>query len=187
MNKDILKQPLSDLDIRNLSKDPIQIVPYDDLINYNTIEDLLNPTGQVVILYLNQVPKELEDKYKYFGHYTCVFYSHVKNTNKPNKPFVTSCIEFFDPYGLFPDDQLHFSNVKFRQENNMDYPYLVYLLNKSKLPIEYNPFKFQKMDGETSTCGRWCTLRMNMKQLDIDEFTKLIKQFKRKTNKDARI
>lgn len=146
-------EPLSGEDIKKLLKGKVKIIEYPELSNYNSIEELLNPYGQVVILY--------ESKPNY-GHWTTLF-------KYPNR----SGVEFFDPYGIKIDDEFNYISDKYRIELNEDVPYLSNLLYNYDGPIEYNDYKFQKFAENIDTCGRWVVLRLVLKKKSLEEFEDL--------------
>ena len=123
------------------------------------INSLLANEKYIVILYETR---------KHYGHWCCLF-----RNNKNN-------IEFFDSYGIFPDDELKYATKSFRKKNNMMWPHLTYLLLSCPYKIEYNNHKFQKMSRKISTCGRWCLIRCLLSAVDIDNFYKLFKKYKDK-------
>jgi len=73
------------------------------------------------------------------GHWTIVFYNQVDD-----------CVEFFDSYGIFVDDELEFSYHK-------DPVLSGELLTSGNKVFEINDLKFQ--DDVSSTCGIHCCLR----------------------------
>ena len=83
-------------------------------------------------------------------------------------------IEFFDPYGNSLKENLLIGNepnylVKIiRQKINQGYKYYE------------NDTQLQKFDSETNTCALHCTLRVLMKNLNNDEYVKLISDYAKK-------
>ena len=98
-----------------------------------------------------------------YGHWTAVF--------RQGK----DAIEFFDPYSGMPDCELEWTSPEMREQLNMNYPYLTELLYKAphNLDIIYNEHKFQKDGKNISTCGRWCGIRVALKDLPLTEFVQL--------------
>jgi hypothetical protein len=146
--------PLSNGDIMRQLNNKVKIIKYEDLINYNNVDDVLGTWGAVIILV------ELKDNY---GHWVLLFKT------------VDNKIEYFDPYALRVDDALNFINIKYRLENNSYYPYLSYLLYNCPYPIEYNHHKFQEFGNHISCCGRWCVERLKLRNLKLKDFYKLFK------------
>lgn len=145
--------PLSDEDIMTLLEGKTNIVRYPDLHKYDTIDQLLQPYNSAVLLY--------EDK-PHSGHWCCV----TKNKGGGKGPLV----EFFDPYGKFPDSQLDYIPKKYAKESHQNYPYLLHLLYDSPYRSSYNEFEFQEMKPKVKDCGRWCALRILFKDHTLDEF-----------------
>lgn len=135
---------------------PIKIIKYSQLKKYRDIDELLGPYGECIILYETQ-PN--------VGHWVCCF----RRTDDKN------IISFFDSLGLMPDDQFHSICVKFRKESGIYYPYLTYLLSKTKSKVEWNEYQLQEHGSHVATCGRWCILRLRMKHLDPNKFYELFK------------
>jgi hypothetical protein len=153
---------LSGLDIENVLKKfnkKCYLTLYKNLIKYNTIDELLREARYIIILY---------ETTKNYGHWCCLF--------KNNK----NSIEFFDSYGIRPDDELKYSTELFRKKNKMNFPLLTYLLLECPYNIEYNQYKLQKMTKDISTCGRWVLLRCLLSNFNIDNFYKIFKNVKNK-------
>lgn len=123
------------------------IVVYEDLVNYNDIDDLLGPHQCCVLLYQQK---------QTYGHWVCL-------SRRGN------IVEFFDSYGGKPDSQLKFA--KYNKHN--DQPYLSQMLYESPYEIRYNPYKLQSEKNDMNTCGRWVTLRLVLRHVPIDVFAKL--------------
>jgi len=143
---------LSDRDIKKALNNKTKVIEYKELDNYNSILDVLDPYDNVVILYVTK---------KGYGHWTCVI-KHGKR------------IEFFDSYGYIPDDEFSFINKNFRKENGMENKKLLALLKDAQdngYIIHYNENKLQKEADNINTCGRWCILRIYLRNLSIDEFS----------------
>ncbi len=121
---------LSSRDIHKLFEGQCNIVLYSDLPNYPTLDDLFNGHKLVFLLYQTK-PN--------YGHWV-VLCKHKRH------------VYFFDPYGMFPDDELDYTYKKFP-------PWLSGLLIDSPYSISYNKHKLQDItDPDIATCGRWCCL-----------------------------
>lgn len=149
---------LSNKDILKALNNKTKVIQYKDLLDYKDIDDLLYPHDNVVILYNTN---------KNYGHWTCI----IKRNND---------IEMFDSYGYKPDDQQKYITEKVKLDNNMNFPYLTYLLYKSKnkYKVHYNNYKLQSEKNGINTCGRWVILRIHLKNMNINEFAKIIKNDK---------
>lgn len=143
---------LSDKQVLKLVDGKANIVLYPDLHKYNSIDDLLVPYGACFILF---------EAKPYYGHW-CALIKLDDHT-----------IEFFNPYGGYPDDSLEYISKEFRKESNQDHPYLSYLMMNSPYQLSYNEHKFQKRGNNIKTCGRWSAMRIMLKDLSLSEFTKM--------------
>lgn len=145
------KIALSNFDVLKLVNGKANLLLYNQLHQYNNIDDVLGHNTACFILY--------ESK-KNFGHWCCLF------------KLDDNTLEFFDPYGYFVDDELDFIPENFRKISNQDYPHLSYLLYKSPYSLSYNEFNFQKLAKNVNTCGRWCSLRLILRNYSLKEFQK---------------
>lgn len=151
---------LSDQEVIDLVKGKARVVLYEKLRKYKSIDDLLKPHGAVFILYQQD---------KNYGHWVALF---KRENNKGNVE-----IEFFDPYGEFPDDQLFWTEKDKREELHHDYPYLTELLYKAprNYDLIYNEYPFQKMGKNVNTCGRHAVLRLQHRNKSLNEYVKWFK------------
>lgn len=142
--------PLSDTDILKLMDGKATILKYSQLNNFKSLEHVLYPYGVTLILYENE-PN--------FGHWTCL----IKGPG---------FIEFFDPYGKFPDHWIDKIPQPFRTESGQSYKYLSHLFldYEGEDEITYNEYKFQHIGDGIKNCGRWCVLRAELKELTLEEF-----------------
>lgn len=124
---------LNPYQVQQIAGKPIKVVKYSSLHEYDNIEQLFDISNYVLLLFETKHNNGL----------------WVGLVNKPKT------IYFFCSYGYFPDDHLHYTNVKFRKSNNMDYGYLSYLLLHTNKTIDYNDKQLQKVDNNINTCGRW--------------------------------
>jgi hypothetical protein len=153
--KKLIKVPLSNNDILNIVGDCL-ILTYDQLTEYDNIDDILKINGICILLYQTR---------KGYGHWCAVIKRH-------------NLIEFFDPIGIKPDDELLKVPRNMRQILGQSQPHLSYLLLSSPYDIEYNNYKFQKNKKDVNTCGRHCAMRCLFKEYDIDEYHEMIKNIK---------
>lgn len=155
MNRSELYQPLSNEDV--MSKIKCKFMPYSAIHHITSITDLL-PT--CLLLY---------QTHPNVGHFCCVFSNHEG-------------INFFDSYGLFPDDQLLKMSNSRRNEIHHDRAYLDMLLYNQSTPVIYNEHQYQSYG--TSTCGKWCAIRMDQSNLSNDEFYNVFKCIPTAINRD---
>jgi hypothetical protein len=83
-------------------------------------------------------------------------------------------IEHFDPYGIIPDKELVWVPKWFRGSSGQDVKRLLGMLYHSGKKINYNQYKLQRED--TSTCGRWCALRIALSHLTTKQFYNAVKR-----------
>ena len=151
MSKQEKQISLSESNIKTMLNGQCNVLTYPELVNYDNINDAMGPHGALILLYMTN---------QNYGHWVCAF---KRNNN---------AIEFFDSYGFFPDDELKLIPEYFRKVSNQLYPHLTYLLLKSKNKIEYNNVQLQKLKKDVNTCGRWCIVRIMLRNLTINEFVR---------------
>jgi hypothetical protein len=147
---------LSDDDILRVLKPKTNIFRYPDLQNVTDINQIFDPYGRAVMLFLTEGESS--------GHWTAFI-----KTGKT--------IEFFDPYGVKPDNQKKWLTKKELNELGQAPDYLTNLLNKAKsegYKIIYNKYPFQIDRGDINTCGRHILTRLMLKDLSLPQYKKLL-------------
>lgn len=139
-------------DLIRLCDGKVRILEYSQLADARSLNEVLGRKGAVIILYETR---------KNYGHWVGLFRVDKRT------------VEFFDPYGLMPDEELGFIDDNFREESGQSVPHLTALLAASRDKIIYNQFPLQKLAKNTSTCGRWCGLRIALRQLPLADFVAL--------------
>lgn len=149
--REIETQPFSEHEIMTLVDGKANLVLYPDIRKYRSIDDLLGPFGAVIILYITGHRGSTT-----FGHWTCLF--RINNNT----------LEWFDPYGMKPDQELYISKEK--------YPfYLSNLLKQSHYNIIYSKHRLQSTKNmNISTCGRFVGLRLQLRNIPIKEFAHML-------------
>lgn len=142
--------PLSAEDMMKLCDGETKIVAHEELHNVDNIFELLEPYNNFVLLY------ETEPNY---GHWVCVIYHPEENT-----------IEFFDPYGMFIDEQLDY----IKDDSISDEPILSMLMLNTDCKIIYNNKPLQKFDKNISSCGRHVGLRVNCRDMPLDKYQDML-------------
>ncbi len=140
---------LSNFDIMKLLDNRVNIVLYPELHKYRNLDEVLGPYQACILLF------EAEPRY---GHWVCIF--------KLNE----STIEFFNPYGGYPDDSLLHINKGFRKKSNQERPILSQLLLNSPYVLTYNEFRFQSQQADVKTCGRHCVVRLWKRDLSLYQY-----------------
>lgn len=143
-----MSKALSDEDLHKICGDDVKIIKYPDIIQYNTIDELLQPYNKVIILY------EFAPNY---GHWV----SLMKHKN--------NVIEHWDSYGLKVDDEMKFIK-KMTTKKKYITPHLTKLLYESPYEILFNEFKLQSENPKIATCGRWGAFRLVMMKYSLEEF-----------------
>ena len=148
-----MDKALSDKDLMKLCDGKVNIVKYSELYDYDKLSDLFKDNS-LIILYEN---KENE------GHWCCMIRRG-------------QLVEFFDPYGIFPDQELKWlkNGEKFKKSSKQDFPRLSQLMEESPYQLSFNQHKFQKMGAGINTCGRFCAVRIAFKDLPLNKFQKLL-------------
>jgi hypothetical protein len=147
------KIALSDSDVLKLVEHKAKILIYSDLSKFKTLDEALGKHQAAFLLYESQPD---------YGHWTVLF---------RNDDYV----EFFDPYGVFPDNELEWIPKHFREISGQMYPQLTALLYYSPYDLEYNEHKFQKHGEGINTCGRWSALRLAFRDVSLKQFAEMFK------------
>jgi hypothetical protein len=142
---------LSDEDMLELVKGRANIVVYPNMHKFHNINEIIKPYDACFILYESR---------PHFGHWCCLSLNGLE-------------LEFFDPYGGLPDSQLKFIPEGFKIESKQDEPYLSTLLYDCDYDISYNQYQFQKFDKGVKDCGRWCAIRVLLKEMSLKNFKEL--------------
>lgn len=146
---------LSDKQVLRIVDGKANMILYPELYKYTNLDDMLVPYGACFLLF--------ESKPSY-GHWCAL----LKLNNEE--------VEFFDPYGTFPDKELEWIPEPFKENSNQDYPYMSRLMIESPYKLSYNEHPFQKHGAGIKTCGRWAAVRILLKDLSLKQFTKLFLQ-----------
>lgn len=153
--KKLLEKPMSSSDILKYTGGKTNIYVYSQLYNYNNIDELFDGKNSITILY--EILPEV-------GHWCCI-----------NK-ITDDLIEFFDPYGLFIDQQLRFVKDKAKRTYQMRYPMITRLFDDSRYKLSYNEYAFQKKDTDIGTCGRHCMIRIKYNHIPLEQYKKIFEK-----------
>lgn len=159
--KENIEEPLGDDDIKRILPDA-PIMKYSRLSEVSNIDEILPSNLSYCIILYEDSPNK--------GHWICIL---RYNDN----------IEFFDPYGFYPDSQLKWNPKIINQKLNQK-PFLTSLFDSSPLNIIYNPIKYQTESDDVNTCGRHCVWRIIQlieEKKDLKEYFKMMKYLKNKT------
>jgi hypothetical protein len=147
------KVSLSGRDILRLTKNDTKLLPYEDLERYDSLDQLIPFEGDSLTL-LYQTTED-------YGHWVVLI---NRGSNK---------LEFYDPYGLKPDEELKQSDFHLRQHGGEIQPHLTALLDKGGYEVVYNDKRLQRFLKDINTCGRYTALRVKFKHLSIPQFNSL--------------
>jgi hypothetical protein len=152
--------PTSKRDLLYMLDNKVKIVTYEELDNYKTLEELLEPWQAVIILYENHENAEI-------GHWVTIF----KMPGANNK-----MLEYFDSYGSFVDQPVSEWNKQAKRlhEPNRIEPKLIELILESpyKDNVEWNEQEFQSSEIAVDTCGLWAVIRLKNNILNENGFKK---------------
>jgi len=147
---------LSETDIQKMIP-TLKIISYPDLLHANSIDEVLDPKGRLMLLYLTENRNT--------GHWVCL----LKYRN-------SKIIEYFDPYGNYrPDGEGKWLSKQKLKELDQGTKKLTQLLNSCSYEIKSNAYPFQKDGINMNTCGRHCTTRLYFKHLKLPQYIKLVK------------
>lgn len=158
---------LSDGQLKQILRGKVNIVMYPDIHKMKSLDEVLGPHGAAIILF--------ESKPGY-GHWCSLF----RGPGRDN-----GMVEFFNPYGGYPDDSLKLIGRGFAAKTNQDVPYLSRLMIQSPYRLSYNQYPFQRQAGGIRTCGRHCASRLLLRDLTLDQYHDWIVEQARKTGTDA--
>jgi len=142
------KVSLSENDILRLTNNQVNIVVYEDLLNFKSIDDVFDGKQGIVLLFQNS---------KNVGHWTLLYRLKQKT------------LFFFDPYGFKMDSEIKWSKYLV-QQGFLQQPTLSYLIKNSPYKVLQNDIRYQTLSDGSSTCGRWCIVRFNYRHLTDRDF-----------------
>lgn len=139
-------KPLTDCDVIAALKSRGRPYKYKDLPNLD-VESLLKSDGYVAFTY----PATSD----YSGHWVAILYT-LDNNGK-------LVVEFFDPYGLSPDREFRFTNIKYNNKVSN-------ILTKTNLPVTFNGYQLQEFGVHVTTCGRHVVNRIRHRYMPLDDY-----------------
>jgi hypothetical protein len=149
--------PTSRKDLEYMLDNRVKIVSYDELQDYKSFRELMDPYQAVIILYPNHNDPDI-------GHWVTCFIMPGSNI-----------VQYFDSYGCYPDEPVGEFNEDAIHERKRIEPKLLELLIDSPYAdnVYWNETPFQSETIATSTCGLWCVFRLKNNHLTEDGFKKL--------------
>lgn len=153
--KDIQAYPLSETDMKKVIP-TLNIKSYTDLMDADTIDDVLDEKGRLMLLYLTENEST--------GHWVCLL--KLRDSN---------ILEYFDPYGNYkPDGEKKWISLAKQREFGQDTDKLTKLIKNSPYELKSNAVPFQESKNDVNTCGRHCLVRLYMKHLSLPEYADMV-------------
>jgi len=127
-------------DIKKILGRDIKIIRFPDLVEYNSISEVLPyPNDCAILFFIDE-----QNNNQSIGHWTCIM-RNGKN------------YEFFDSYGLSSaEDLAHIDKekrIKFGEVSD-------YLKELGGGALKHNPVQYQGWDPKIATCGRFSIIRL---------------------------
>ena len=144
---------LTDADIRRLTNDELKIMMYEELLNYNTIDEVFGNYEGICLLYENS---------KFSGHW-CLL-TRLNATT----------LYFFDSYSIQLDEEIKWSKYLVKK-GFKTYPALTLLIKKSGYKLQQNQIKYQQLENGVNTCGSHVCCRFIYRHLNDQEYSTFIK------------
>ena len=145
---------LSGKDIMRMVNGETRILAYEKLKTYNSLEQILNPYGNCIILYQTK---------ENFGHWVVLIDRGGR------------MLEFYDSYGLKPDEELKIDNqYHLRIHGGVITPHLTALIKSGGWSVKYNNKQLQEQLSDVNTCGRYCVMRLLYKDMSLQKFNDLL-------------
>ena len=151
----------TDTQIKKVAGKDTKMVTYPNLKKYKTLEQVFGNKKNVIILYLHD-----ETPTSQVGHWCCL----IKHPNS---------IEFYDSYGMMPDDIIIMKTEQDRDKTRQEHNYLSALLYNSKENVEYNEFQFQDNDKDINTCGAHTGVRCRFSDIPLNEYQSVFNLLKK--------
>lgn len=166
MNKDLLKKieaySLSDTDIKKgLKPLKVSIIEYQHLPKYKHIDELFKKSsGNFCVLFIPENEQENN------GHWTCI----MKHKNGD--------YEYFDSYrNMAPDSEMKWLSKQLKNDLHFNKPFLHDLFLDSGIKsVIFNHYPFQSYKQGINSCGRHTVSRLLHKDLNLNDYWKLIKK-----------
>ena len=153
---------MSNDDIANVVGHEIPVVSSADLHMYDSVDEIFGPYNDALILYQDKDGIRGGRPWR-SGHWTVL--KRLDNDN----------IVHYDPYGTFPDDQLHYIPENYKRRTYQTKRHLANLLaNSDYKNIHYNDKKHQRLQTGNNTCGRHVAFYI-LSDMEPDEYHDYLK------------
>jgi hypothetical protein len=150
----------SDKQILKVAGPDTKLITYPQLQRFSTIDQVFGNKNKVIILYIHT-----ETQNNISGHW-CAIIRHSKY------------IEFYDSYGMMPDDIIIMKSPKDRKDTRQDHNYLSILLYESKTPVQYNEYPYQEVNDNINTCGAHTGVRCRFSDIDLTDYQHIFNTLK---------
>lgn len=130
------------------------IIAYHELENIHTMQQLLKSENAVCLVY---------ETSENVGHFV-LLYLHMT---------IPKTLVFFDSYGLKLDEELKYASFNLRNYNGKPTPHLSTIIASNGYNVISDNKQLQSKKEDTSTCGRWVSIRYIYKHLNNDQFNNL--------------
>ena len=158
----LIHKALSDSDLRTILGAATNIIKYSELASVGSLDELLpGLVDYCVILYEESLNR---------GHWVALL--------KYNDMF-----EHFDSYGIKPDNELQWVNMKKRRMLKQGTPYLSHFLDDD-IYIHiyiYSCVRYQELDSDVNTCGSHIVnriYRLKHYNMDLDAYNEFTRELK---------
>ena len=118
------------------------------MYNYKSIDEAFNGKDGIVLLFQNT---------RNSGHWVLLV-KQPKNV-----------IYFYDPYGFPMDSEIKWSKYLVTK-GFLHQPALTVLIKNSPYKLLQNNVRYQTLSDASSTCGRWCIIRFNYRNMSDRDF-----------------
>jgi hypothetical protein len=173
-----LEYSLTPADILKSLPYDVQIIPYNTIVNFDSIDDMLYPNDACVIFYeTNRKGRSA------IGHWTCIVRSPTslsilkKNAKKARGEDLTGSVSvvYFNSYGTFVDDEKQYIDPKHQEIIGQLDNTLSRLLYMTGGNMEYNELKLQQCKQGINTCGRHVLCKILSKDLTLEQYQDFMK------------
>ena len=155
---------LSDEETQKIAQNA-QVLTYDQLADYDSIEDLFRDSNKIILLYINE-----KNPTSTVGHW-CALFRHNGKVN------------FMDPYGKEIDEHLDDFSQEHRNATGQPVNYLTRLLYDYVTrggKVNYDEKNKQKVSDNIATCGRHTALRLRYHTIPEKKWQKIWQDLKNK-------
>ena len=159
MNNITERTMLTDKQVLKIAGSKTKLIVYPNLKRYKSLKQLFGKHKKIIILYVHD-----EDKNSITGHW-CALIKHPHYT------------EFFDSYGMMPDDLIMMKTNKDRKNTKQEHNYLSNLLYNSEEVIEYNEYPYQDVSDGINTCGEHTAIRCRFSDIPLKQYQNIFNLF----------